>query len=255
MAKPKVLVTGANGLIGGLTIRGLADRYEFSGFSRHPVEGIPYTIGDIRDLDLVRSAVKGQDMVLHLAGTTHNDDDWDDHFLSPPAGPSTSSVPRPRRASRDRRDEHRQHDVRLGVGRLTALRQAARGECDQVDDGSCWTTARRRAPTARTASAKLFGEAAARWFSDKTHVVLVHPAWRGPAVEPARADPPLPGLPCPGGRGPDDRQVPERAAGAPVRDLRRDLGELQADGATRPRRRRCSAGTRPDRRIASTSQR
>ena len=56
MAKPKVLVTGANGLIGGLAIRGLADRYEFSGFSRHPVEGIPYTVGDIRDLDLVRSA-------------------------------------------------------------------------------------------------------------------------------------------------------------------------------------------------------
>ena len=81
MAKPKVLVTGANGLIGGLAIRGLADRYEFSGFSRHPVEGIPYTVGDIRDLDLVRSAIQGQDMVLHLAGTTHNDDDWDDHFF------------------------------------------------------------------------------------------------------------------------------------------------------------------------------
>jgi len=39
-AKPKVLVTGASGLIGGLTIRDLSHKYEFSGLSRRPVAGI-----------------------------------------------------------------------------------------------------------------------------------------------------------------------------------------------------------------------
>ena len=32
------------------------------------------------DLEAVRRAVAGQDMVLHLAGETKNDDNWDDHF-------------------------------------------------------------------------------------------------------------------------------------------------------------------------------
>ena len=37
LPKPRVLVTGASGLIGGLTLAHLADRYAFSGLSRRPV--------------------------------------------------------------------------------------------------------------------------------------------------------------------------------------------------------------------------
>ncbi len=50
-AKPKVLVTGASGLIGGLTIAQLGDKYEFSGLSRREVAGIPHTQADITDLE------------------------------------------------------------------------------------------------------------------------------------------------------------------------------------------------------------
>ena len=76
-AKPKVLVTGASGLIGGLTIRDLSDKYEFSGLSRRPVEGIPHIQADISDLEAVRRACQGVDMVLHLAAETQDYDDWD----------------------------------------------------------------------------------------------------------------------------------------------------------------------------------
>jgi nucleoside-diphosphate-sugar epimerase len=76
-AKPKVLVTGASGLIGDLTIRDLSDKYEFSGLSRRPVAGIPHIQADISDLEAVRRACQGVDMVLHLAAETQNYDDWD----------------------------------------------------------------------------------------------------------------------------------------------------------------------------------
>jgi nucleoside-diphosphate-sugar epimerase len=75
--KPKVLVTGASGLIGGLTIAQLGDKYEFSGLSRRPVAGIPHTQADIADLEAVRRACRRMDMVLHLAAETEDYDDWD----------------------------------------------------------------------------------------------------------------------------------------------------------------------------------
>ena len=75
--RPKVLVTGASGLIGGLVIRDLSDKYEFSGLSRRPVPGIVHTQAEISDPVAIRKASQGMDMVLHLAAETHEYDDWD----------------------------------------------------------------------------------------------------------------------------------------------------------------------------------
>jgi nucleoside-diphosphate-sugar epimerase len=75
-ARPKVLVTGASGLIGRLVISRL-HRYEFSGLRRQPLEGIPYTRASVTDADAVRAACAGMDMVLHLAAETQDYDDWD----------------------------------------------------------------------------------------------------------------------------------------------------------------------------------
>jgi nucleoside-diphosphate-sugar epimerase len=76
-AKPKVLLTGASGLIGGLVLRDLPDKYEFSGLSRRPVAGIPHTLADITDFAAVRKASEGMDMVLHLAAETEDYDNFD----------------------------------------------------------------------------------------------------------------------------------------------------------------------------------
>ncbi len=75
--RPKVLVTGASGLIGGLVIRDLSGSYAFSGLSRRPVPGIPHTAADITDPVAIRKAMAGMDMVLHLAAETQDYDDWD----------------------------------------------------------------------------------------------------------------------------------------------------------------------------------
>jgi nucleoside-diphosphate-sugar epimerase len=75
--KPTVLVTGASGLIGRRVIADLGDRYAFSGLSRRPVDGIPHRQADITDLEAVRAACQGMEMVLHLAAETLDYDDWD----------------------------------------------------------------------------------------------------------------------------------------------------------------------------------
>ena len=151
MTKPKVLVTGASGLIGGLVLANLADRYEFSGLSRHAVPGIPYTVGSITDRDAVRRAVAGQDMVLHLAGETQSLE-WDEQF-EVTAGGTINVLRAAAAAGRPalRADEHRQHDVRLGMGREPALWPPGRRRSGLSRAGTCSTTRPRPVPTARMA--------------------------------------------------------------------------------------------------------
>ena len=168
MIRPKVLITGANGLIGGLVLRNLSDRYEFSGLSRHPVEGIPYTTASVADLEAVRGAVRGMDMVLHLAGETKNDDNWDDHFQVTAGG--TINVLRAAVEAGVRRVVFMstgstmcgwEWDDSLPYGRL------ARGDRD-VPEWKLLDHETPPRPDSPYGVAKLFGEAAARWFSDRT---------------------------------------------------------------------------------------
>jgi nucleoside-diphosphate-sugar epimerase len=167
--KPKVLITGANGLIGSLVRRDLSDKYQFSGLSRHAVEGIPYTVASVTDLDAVRSAVAGQDMVLHLAGETRNDDVWEDHFNVTAGG--TVNVFRAAAEAAVRRVVFMstgstmcgwEWDDSLPYGKL------ARGEWDDVADWEMLDYRTPPRPDSPYGCAKLLGEAVARWFSDRT---------------------------------------------------------------------------------------
>ena len=168
MAKPRVLVTGASGLVGGLVLRDLADRYAFSGLSRHAVAGIPYTEASVTDFEAVRRAVAGMDMVLHLAGQTKNIDNWDDHFQITAGG--TLNVLRAAAEAGVRRVVFMstgstmcgwEWDEALPYGRLAA------GERDLPPWPLLDHTTPPR-PDSPYGVAKLFGEAAARWFSDRT---------------------------------------------------------------------------------------
>lgn len=75
--KQKVLITGASGLIGGITLRTLGGKYEFSALNRSSVSGVPCLQADIADLDAIQPAFEGMDMVLHLSAYTHDVNGWE----------------------------------------------------------------------------------------------------------------------------------------------------------------------------------
>ena len=168
MPKPKVLITGASGLIGRLTIAALKDKYEFSGVNRRPVPGIPCLQADIADAEAIKPAFRGMDMVLHLAAYT-GADNWEDTMAATVAG--TLNVFRAAQEAGVKRVVFMstgstmcgyEWDDELPYGNL------ARGEYARV--GGPWPLITYRdlpRPDSRYGVGKLFGEACGRWFSDR----------------------------------------------------------------------------------------
>ena len=91
-SRPRVLVTGASGLLGGLTVRHLKDKYDFSALNRSRTadhshtksppmdDAIPWTQADIGDFDAILPAFEGIDMVVHMANYTAGVDSWEQHL-------------------------------------------------------------------------------------------------------------------------------------------------------------------------------
>jgi nucleoside-diphosphate-sugar epimerase len=71
----KVLITGMSGTIGGL-LRDHLERvggYELSALNRRRVEGVASFQADIADLEAIRPAFVGQDVVVHLAAQVRDE--------------------------------------------------------------------------------------------------------------------------------------------------------------------------------------
>lgn len=78
-AKKKVLVTGSSGLIGGVVIRTLRDKYDFHGLDAHrssDAPDVPTTLADASDFDAIRPAFEGMDAVVHLAADPNMHGAW-----------------------------------------------------------------------------------------------------------------------------------------------------------------------------------
>ena len=77
MAK-RVLITGMSGLIGGLLKDHLQEvgGYELTALNRRVVKGVPTVQGDIADLEAIRPAFEGQEVVVHLAAYLGSQD-WE----------------------------------------------------------------------------------------------------------------------------------------------------------------------------------
>jgi nucleoside-diphosphate-sugar epimerase len=76
-SKKRVLVTGANGLIGTAMRRILGDKYEWSALNRRDLPGVPTVQADISDLEAIRPAFEGIDTVVHLAAVAKVDAPWE----------------------------------------------------------------------------------------------------------------------------------------------------------------------------------
>jgi nucleoside-diphosphate-sugar epimerase len=75
----KVLITGMSGLIGGLIGRHLQERggYELTALNRSPVEGVRCHRADIADLEAIKPAFAGQDVVVHCAAYVEDINNWE----------------------------------------------------------------------------------------------------------------------------------------------------------------------------------
>lgn len=77
MARRKVLVTGIAGNIGGIVREYLGEVYDLTGLDLSPVEGIPSHVADFSDLDAIRPAFAGQEVVVHLGADASGEAPWD----------------------------------------------------------------------------------------------------------------------------------------------------------------------------------
>jgi NAD+ dependent glucose-6-phosphate dehydrogenase len=75
----RVLLTGAGGHVGRTVFEGLRGAYDWRlMYHSQPAEepGVPYTTGEVQDIEAVRPAVEGVDAVVHLAGDPRRDAPW-----------------------------------------------------------------------------------------------------------------------------------------------------------------------------------
>jgi nucleoside-diphosphate-sugar epimerase len=167
-ALPKVLVTGASGLIGGLVVRNLSQKYTFSGLNRRPVEGIPSVQADIVDAEAIKPAFEGIDMVVHLSAETKDLYNWDKIMANTMQG--TINVFRAAQEAGVKRIVFGSSGGSMcGYEFDNSLPYGALAQGRYADAGESWpllTHLDPPRPDAPYSIGKLFGENCGRWFSD-----------------------------------------------------------------------------------------
>jgi uronate dehydrogenase len=74
----KILVTGLSGLIGAALHTTLAKDHELTAFNRSNVAGVSTVQADLQDIEALHRAVRGQDVVIHLAAKAGENYSWEE---------------------------------------------------------------------------------------------------------------------------------------------------------------------------------
>ena len=74
----KVLITGMSGLIGGVVRQELESEYELTALNRSDVPAVRTVRADLSDLDAIRPAFEGQDLVVNLAAKAGEQFSWEE---------------------------------------------------------------------------------------------------------------------------------------------------------------------------------
>jgi nucleoside-diphosphate-sugar epimerase len=74
----KIFITGMSGLIGSALYNTLKSDHELTAFNRSEVSGVRCVRADLSDFDALTEAVKGQDVVVHLAAKAGENYTWEE---------------------------------------------------------------------------------------------------------------------------------------------------------------------------------
>ena len=174
MPNPKVLITGASGLIGGLVLENLSGKYDFSGLNRRKVEGIPHTQADISSLDEILPAFRGIDTVLHLSAYLADVNDWENTNKVNIKG-TYNVFEAARRKNVSRVVFASSGSTMLGYELDYPYGHIARGEHEKIPhDWNLVDYKHPVRPDSLYGVSKIFGEALGRYFSDYHGISVIN---------------------------------------------------------------------------------
>ena len=164
----KVLITGAAGLIGGVLRDGFSARYELSGVDRRGIDGFDLHVADSTDLESIRPAFEGKDVVVDLASDPDNAIAWETAY--------ENNIRCTYNALQAARDAGLKRVVFASSNHVTGMYEndhpyadivAGRYEGINPGDIPRITTAMPIRPDGPYGIVKALGEAAGRYFSDE----------------------------------------------------------------------------------------
>ena len=172
MAK-RVLITGMSGLIGGLLKDHLqqAGGYELAALNRRHVEGVTNFQADIADLEAIKPAFEGQDVVVHLAAYLGSPD-WEGQHAGNVVG--TYNVYEAARLAGVKRVVLASSGNAIrGFELVPPYSDIAAGNYDLVPADFPMITHEQVRPAALYGAAKVWGEALGRHFTDEFGISIL----------------------------------------------------------------------------------
>ncbi len=158
MTKPRILLTGATGVIGQALMKRLSDRYEIRPLTRQPAD-FPSFIGDVTNLEEILPAFEDVSAVVHMAGRASVLAPWDDILQNNVIG-TYNVFEAARRAGVDR--------VIYPSSNHTIGMYEIEGSPDlyELDDPRIYDHTTELRPDSLYGVSKIFGEAIGRYYHD-----------------------------------------------------------------------------------------
>jgi len=165
LSRRPVLVTGLSGRIGGALLKHLSTTHELRALNRRPVAGVAGHCADIADLEAIRPAFAGIDVVVHLAALADGSAPLDAVLRNNVVG--TYNVFEAARLAGVRRVVFASSGATVaGWEREMPYRALVAGRYDEVTEWPRITHETPVRPTGLYGASKVWGEALARHYAD-----------------------------------------------------------------------------------------
>ena len=169
----KVLVTGMSGLIGGVVRKRLEGKYELSALNRSEVPGVACHRADIADLEAIRPAFEGIDVVVHMAALARGNASWEEVLHHNVIG--TYNVFEAARSAGVKRIVSASSGATVsGWEAEMPYRALAEGDYEEVEEG--WEKLTHETPyrpSGLYGCSKVWGETLARHFTDTSDLSIL----------------------------------------------------------------------------------